>query len=311
MDSTHRSPISKKVPRGRPDSRRGFTRLELLALSATLALLVLMVAPALARPKTNSHRFQCLNNLREIESAMVMYAHDYYDWFPPNPDDPGDTTPGHHWVSNVTLPYNPDLFQNPTYSLITPYLNGNINVLRCPADPRQGLYSGSQTNLIGKTIPATRSVSMSGAVGSVCDPFWSCSGGHNGPPRHPVNGPWLDGAHSNGCSGADKWATFGKTTSFRAVSPATIFIVADENPFSINDAVLATCADPSNVRFVDYPACYHNGAGGVSFCDGHAELHKWRGNAIKVIGGAFGQPSTALDLLDFNWLAQHSSVRAN
>jgi prepilin-type processing-associated H-X9-DG protein len=26
---------------------------------------------------------------------------------------------------------------------------------------------------------------------------------------------------------------------------------------------------------VDYPASYHNGAGGFSFADGHAEIKKW------------------------------------
>ena len=27
---------------------------------------------------------------------------------------------------------------------------------------------------------------------------------------------------------------------------------------------------------VDYPASYHNRAGGFSFADGHAEIKKWR-----------------------------------
>ena len=26
---------------------------------------------------------------------------------------------------------------------------------------------------------------------------------------------------------------------------------------------------------VDYPASYHNGAGGLNFGDGHSEIHKW------------------------------------
>jgi len=33
---------------------------------------------------------------------------------------------------------------------------------------------------------------------------------------------------------------------------------------------------PENARFNwDYPAYYHNGAGVLSFADGHAEIHKW------------------------------------
>ena len=26
---------------------------------------------------------------------------------------------------------------------------------------------------------------------------------------------------------------------------------------------------------VDFPASYHNGAGGLNFADGHSEIHKW------------------------------------
>ena len=28
-------------------------------------------------------------------------------------------------------------------------------------------------------------------------------------------------------------------------------------------------------KIVDYPASYHNGAGGLSFADGHSEIKKW------------------------------------
>ncbi len=34
-------------------------------------------------------------------------------------------------------------------------------------------------------------------------------------------------------------------------------------------------------EFIDLPASYHNGACGISFADGHAEVHKWLGGAVK------------------------------
>ena len=34
-------------------------------------------------------------------------------------------------------------------------------------------------------------------------------------------------------------------------------------------------AQPNTIKLVDYPASYHNGAGGLNFCDGHSEIHKW------------------------------------
>ena len=58
----------------------------------------------------------------------------------------------------------------------------------------------------------------------------------------------------------------------------------DEHPDSLNDAALAvscTDADTTNAKIIDYPANYHAGASGMSYSDGHAEIHKWRGNKIK------------------------------
>jgi prepilin-type processing-associated H-X9-DG protein len=299
---------------------RGFTLLELVAIVATLAVLASVVAPALAKARPNTHRYQCLNNLSQITSAMLMYAHDYTDFFPPNPDDPGDDMQGHHWVSNVnqggSSAYDPSPLKDGAHSLITPYLANNITVYRCPSDTRQGPYSPASgyaldPTLVGKILPAVRSVSMSQAVGTVCDPYWSCQGGHFGPPRHPVNGPWLTGTHGgNGCSGNLTWSTFGKTSSFRTIGAAMVFILCDESPYSINDGALATTADPANPVFIDYPAAYHNGDSSFGFCDGHAELHKWKGNQIKITGPPGLQvPASANDLTDWTWLAQHSSAR--
>jgi prepilin-type processing-associated H-X9-DG protein len=31
----------------------------------------------------------------------------------------------------------------------------------------------------------------------------------------------------------------------------------------------------ANLSWVDYPATYHNGANGMAFCDGHAQIRKW------------------------------------
>jgi prepilin-type N-terminal cleavage/methylation domain-containing protein/prepilin-type processing-associated H-X9-DG protein len=294
-------------------SPRAFTLIELLVVLALLAMLAAVAVPALARTKPNSHRFQCLNNLNQITVATAMYAHDNHDLFPPNPDDPGDDTPGHHWVSNLNQggvgAYNPDVLLDPTHSVITTYLATNINVFKCPADTRLGPYSGGLNhNLFGQIIPATRSISMNGAVGTVCAPFWRCQSGHNGPPVFPVNGSWLDGSHANGCSGNITWSTFGKTTSFRTISAAMVFMVCDEHPYSINDGGIETVANPANPVFIDYPASWHNGGCGFSFCDGHTEIHKWKGSVIKTPSASV-PVTTANDMLDWTWLAQHSSAR--
>ena len=59
------------------------------------------------------------------------------------------------------------------------------------------------------------------------------------------------------------------------IPPASMqWVIIDEREDSINDAFFAVSMD-TPTRIVDWPASYHNGAGGLSFADGHAEIHKW------------------------------------
>ena len=56
----------------------------------------------------------------------------------------------------------------------------------------------------------------------------------------------------------------------------------DEHPDSINDGALGTIADPTLFRYIDWPANLHAGGCGFSFCDGHAEIHKWITASLKI-----------------------------
>jgi len=58
-----------------------FTLTELLVVIATLAILVLMVLPVLARSDDNGARVACMHNLRQMGMAMNMYAGDNADQF--------------------------------------------------------------------------------------------------------------------------------------------------------------------------------------------------------------------------------------
>jgi prepilin-type processing-associated H-X9-DG protein len=89
-------------------------------------------------------------------------------------------------------------------------------------------------------------------------------------------------------------------------------MMSDENQNSINDAGLATCANVQAPAFIDYPSSAHNGGCGMSFCDGHAELHKWKGTGIlwPSPNAAHGyNANNPLDKVDFQWLAQNSSAK--
>ena len=61
-------------------------------------------------------------------------------------------------------------------------------------------------------------------------------------------------------------------------NPAMRYVFIDEHPDGINAGGFANMMveNPSAARIIDFPASYHNGACGISFSDGHAEIHKWR-----------------------------------
>ena len=60
-------------------------------------------------------------------------------------------------------------------------------------------------------------------------------------------------------------------------NPSMRFVFVDEHPDGINAGGFANMMveNSASARIIDFPASYHNGAGGISFADGHAEIRKW------------------------------------
>jgi len=75
----------------------GFTLIELLVVISIIALLLSILMPALSKVKEQGKRVVCSSNLKQMNLALAIYAHDNLNRFPVDPYDQS------HWMWDVSV----------------------------------------------------------------------------------------------------------------------------------------------------------------------------------------------------------------
>jgi prepilin-type N-terminal cleavage/methylation domain-containing protein/prepilin-type processing-associated H-X9-DG protein len=110
---------------------RAFTLVELLVVIGIIAVLIGVLLPVLSRSRENARRVGCASNMRQLATALLMYANNNRQRFPRAAEGRGDPADWIYWQDGRDL----------TESAIAQYLGGGGDLaalFRCPSDDTDG-----------------------------------------------------------------------------------------------------------------------------------------------------------------------------
>src|SRR5437016_12087309 len=133
--------MKHRVENQKRAQRWAFTLIELLVVIAIIAILAAMLLPALAKAKTKSQGISCMNNLKQLNLAFLMYPGDFTELLVACQNSMPDNRP--NWIETRGAPngldfssgaWNWDINNDITLSPLWPYTGKNGAIFKCPAD---------------------------------------------------------------------------------------------------------------------------------------------------------------------------------
>ena len=245
-----------------------------------------MLLPALAKAKQKAQQIKCMSNTRQLALAWTLYADDNQDRMAGNIGGGGASDPANlhktwvlGWLSMTSLA-DDDRVDYLLNAQLGPYTK-SAALYKCPGDKSR--YTARGAAISG---PRVRSYSMNGYLGD------------------PSSGTKTPG-----------YREFRKMPELTKPGPSSTWVFIDERADTINDGFfyvdMLGMDHPAATVIGDFPASYHAGGGGLSFADGHSEIHKWRDPdtipPIDPSGKPYGQRDPNNE--DMAWLMPRSTVR--